>query len=1717
MIFLGDKIRVDQGQLKAYSDKLRSYSELVNTFFKDLNKEINSMSSALDGKSAESYKDDFRIINDGVAKKTADILEKAADAMDETVRRLIAADEDLARKLGIAQESRALKMDYKDTANVKFSNVDLRTKSGLADTKVGLSMCIGDPVNAATGNFILEDTDIFIDGVNPIEFKRYYNSLDKWNGNMGRNWHHNFPISLKRLTESIAEITDEDGHVEYFMLREDGWFSAEPEKNNRLDTNENGEYILKRPDKIVYCFSTEGVLIYLKNNRGLKTNLIYDDSGYLEKVENSSGTLNFLYDDEKIIKIYDNAKRFIEYGYSDGNLSSFKNVDGNLFTYEYDESNRLTCLIDPLNNVTVRNIYDDNGRAIEQTMADGTINKYRYDDVEGATFFTEGNGVEVIYKRDDKFRIYETIYINGSEKVTFDDKNQVTAITDKNKNTYHYSYDYEGNMVRESNPLGHITEYTYNKDGLVTAIKNPDSGIYRYNYDKSGNLTCVKDPLERKLDIEYNTSGQPEKILMPDGSFYGIKYNENGNPLEVKDPMENMSKLLYDELNRVRCVIKPEGNKYEFSYTPGGKIKKIVYPDGTFEKSVYDQRGLLVQMTYVSGNSQKSVYNSMGKLIEKIDPLGGSTKYEYDAMWNIIKIIKPDLSEISFKYNDANLMESMTNEEGFTVNCEYDSNNNLIKMVDPKGNETKYYYDVLNRLVEAVDANSAVNRYEYTWDGRIQKVIDALNGVAVNEYDLAGQLVCSSDQIGNSTRYTYNSCGLLESVTDPKGGVLKYEYDSAGRVIKLINPDETHINLEYNKNGKVVGVIDGKDNKTCFEYDSMERVIKMVNAEGGTRLMEYTKSGEVALLIDENGGKTHYEYDALDRLTKVIDANGGKTEYVYDAVGNLLEIHQFAGITKEIIDGMHPYKEIEESMEPYSNKMITSFKYDKRGLLLEEKNPAGLVTVYTYDESGNLSSQTDREGYIRKLQYDSLNNLKRVTYHDGRQVEYEHDILGRITGLKDWLGKTDFKLDALGRITKVKDYANRITEYVWGVGDERKLIKYPDGTTISYEYDIVGRLRKVQDMQKGLTSYNYDASGNIIEKILPNKAKSLYKYDRLNRLTSLSNIDVNNDILESYRYKYDMAGNRTSIEKNRSIDGWINGETHYTYDPLKQLVKVERPDSSFDKFFYDSIGNRVRMETWNKNELSEASDYIYDNQSRLTKIIGRNKNDLSRQISTIMEYDKRGNIISTKLDGILTGKFDFNVLNQLETVTNRQGDVSKYIYDGLGRRVGSVIGGQQSHYILDNTKKYFNVLMTIGKNSGINSYVYGLDLTSVSTKEGIHHYMNDDLGSPLNILDNKGNAVFKYDYDDFGTPIMLKKPCENNYSMVNPISFTGYQYDQSTGLQYAHARYYMPKIGRFISEDSYKGKAIEPLSLNRFTYCQNNPVMYIDPTGHWLHILAGALIGGTVSAGAKLIGDLVAGEDLQWEGYAAAFASGAVIGGFAAATGGASLLATGVYGAAIDAGVTTLVETGLKTITTGENQFNWGTLLKFGEGFVTNLAFGKLADVVVKTNLGSKIFNFKAIQSLVNSNLGSKMAGVLNKLSNTKLVQTFNVERIMTKIFTKKADSLFNGLTRRQLYTYLKNLEMKDIITRVTTRMNKRKLIEVFNKEIVEVIPKRFAESMVRPASFVIGNTLTKITYSKVLGQIFGFNMENDYYNDTVNYVFDKISHAFNSKPQCAS
>ena len=100
-------------------------------------------------------------------------------------------------------------------------------------------------------------------------------------------------------------------------------------------------------------------------------------------------------------------------------------------------------------------------------------------------------------------------------------------------------------------------------------------------------------------------------------------------------------------------------------------------------------------------------------------------------------------------------------------------------------------------------------------------------------------------------------------------------------------------------------------------------------------------------------------------------------------------------------------------------------------------------------------------------------------------------------------------------------------------------------------------------------------------------------------------------------------------------------------------------------------------------------------------------------------------------------------------------------------------------------------------------------------------------GNVVQLLDESGNVTKTYEYDSFGNEVKPEKKDEN------PYRYCGEYYDKETEEVYLRARYYEPSVGRFITRDTYTGESDEPLSLHLYTYCENDGVNMVDPSGHW--------------------------------------------------------------------------------------------------------------------------------------------------------------------------------------------------------------------------------------------------------------------------------------------
>jgi len=184
-----------------------------------------------------------------------------------------------------------------------------------------------------------------------------------------------------------------------------------------------------------------------------------------------------------------------------------------------------------------------------------------------------------------------------------------------------------------------------------------------------------------------------------------------------------------------------------------------------------------------------------------------------------------------------------------------------------------------------------------------------------------------------------------------------------------------------------------------------------------------------------------------------------------------------------------------------------------------------------------------------------------------------------------------------------------------------------------------------------------------------------------------------------------------------------------------------------------------------------------------------------------------------------TKGYEWDGQNRLTRALDGGSETARFSYDGFGRRAQKVAGGVTRSHIYDGEDTLEERLST----GGTIRYVHGpgIDqpLASIGVGGAVSYYLTDHLGSVVQATDSAGQVTLTRQYDAYGNLLAG--------SSVSGYAFTGREWDGETSLYYYRARYYDPKIGRFISEDpiGFGG------GINFYAYVENNPVSRLDPFG----------------------------------------------------------------------------------------------------------------------------------------------------------------------------------------------------------------------------------------------------------------------------------------------
>lgn len=736
----------------------------------------------------------------------------------------------------------------------------------------------------------------------------------------------------------------------------------------------------------------------------------------------------------------------------------------------------------------------------------------------------------------------------------------------------------------------------------------------------------------------------------------------------------------------------------------------------------------------------------------------------------------------------------------------------------------KAYYDDISFF----DALSGYGQVSYTYDintGEMLSETDALGRTTSYEYDALGRQTSTYYPDGTGEHLHYDDSLPYRTVSyhefPDEFPLQEYAYlDELNRVDYVVKVSVFYgpgheMRYFYNWQDSVAAVIDGDFHTTEYDYDYLGRPVRITNPDTTYSEWTYDDASNLVTYVDENEHKTVYIYDYLGRHISTREFNSISSYYEttmkYDAVGNLLSVSDARLFTTYMI-------------------------YDSLNRIVSATYPDGLSESQVYDDGGLPISKIDRSGRESVACYDSAGRLTRSVTVD-ETIYTIYDVAGQVVKKRNNLGSIEYEYDDCGRVTsllQIIDGSSYSMAFSYDSGGRMTSMIYPDSTTLDFGYD----------------EYQMPSSAVWGPAGSESWVNTHYRY--WNGL--LGSTDTSSGLQTSYDYNSrDMPsrivtklGTKTKLDLSYTYDDAGNVETiggeSYAYDHLNRITSATGAWGTIG-YTYDEVGNRLTMD-----DDGVFTSYAYDDYNKLMSCTG-----------WTFEYDDNGNT-KRKLGTSEDYRYTYNSLNQMTDVEkwtyNARKDVwslsenLEFRYDANGARASISDGSTTTQCVYLGHDMYFE---KAGSVETLFVYIGGRLEAKIVGPDN-YFYVQDALGSTRQVwMEGSTKAVYQVTtYKPFGIPVSPKGTEDFLYAGEFLEQEAG-----SSGLYYISARYMDPETGRWLSLDPELGKLSMPQVMNRYVYCVNNPLKFVDPDGR-LPILVvaffswggAALLGGGVAAGA---------------------------------------------------------------------------------------------------------------------------------------------------------------------------------------------------------------------------------------------------------------------------
>lgn len=786
-----------------------------------------------------------------------------------------------------------------------------------------------------------------------------------------------------------------------------------------------------------------------------------------------------------------------------------------------------------------------------------------------------------------------------------------------------------------------------------------------------------------------------------------------------------------------------------------------------------------------------------------------------------------------------------------TTTFAYDDCGNILTTVENSGTSlaltTTATYDTYGNTLSSVTTGAGVKpitRYnEYDTSGRFVTKSYSLPAASVSTFthDIWGSVLTESDITDPAniltTTNTYDNWGRLTSTLSPDGTKTEerkgWGEDSSKRfyVMKSVTGKPWVLTWYDNAGHEVLQKSFGPKNVLVSKetsYDSKGFVSEVKSTNGKLEITEsvtYDDRGRVISDRLSTGKETTFSYGNRTVTTSV----GGR-DYIKttDAWGNILVSTDPAGNTVSCV-----YNSNGKPASVTSNGSTVSMAYDEAGNQTTLTDPDAGTTTYEYAADGKLMTQTDARGIETANTYDDLGRLSEVQIGENTIVNTYGTSGNELLRLKKrTMGSNfvEYTYDGYGRvITEKRSIAgqgNLIFDYEYDDKNLLSKITYPGNLEVTYQYNDYG-------FKKQTTADN-----KVIYKLKSYDGLTSEAHFLNDSIFTVRTKDTNGFEKEaSIKQRIEIQFNPAGFGLRGKIDSFFDpslktiDSQSVKYDPVTgNLLARKRKDMDMEVFGYDNLDRLVSVSACAATSVDDPGDEMDEtmaisyapNGNILSKTdIGSYTYDSQFKPHAVMSVDNaQGNIPSSTLNTL------FNDFGKIQTIEDEDsGKSMDFVY---GPDMERWISSLTTNGDLSRTTVYAGNYEKISENGNTREFYY-LDGNTIIIKEnGIfkpYLAFTDQLGSILTVVDDKGTKVFSASYDAWGRQTVTID------SIGLHRGYTGHEMLNEFGIINMNGRLYDPMLGRFFSPDNYVQLPDFSQSFNRYSYCLNNPLKYVDPSG----------------------------------------------------------------------------------------------------------------------------------------------------------------------------------------------------------------------------------------------------------------------------------------------